>query len=186
MLIVMLINILILAGAAACLVVYISSADLRIIRTVSRALTAVFGAGIAGAAICTFFISSISSVLVISGAALFFLAVLMLCFAVGRGGRAAVMRLCLAPMWSMLTVLTAYAASAICDDAAVCVFGCFAALIMCLSPACDFYRLFRRMKEDGSIAEQRINSAKNRRAAYDARKNTVEKRKKLMGKKRRK
>lgn len=173
-------NILILSAALVCLIAYLTASSPSRIRTVSIVLFSAAAAGAAGCAVCAVAAESLAAVLIILGETAAFLAILMISFAAGRSGQTAVLRLCLSPLWAMILVLSSYAVSAINDGTAVIrVLGVFSALIMALPVACDFRRLYIRMKNDVTIAERRILRKNMRQKNRIERKITSKKRKKL-------
>lgn len=183
MTLVIIINILILISAALCLAAYLSAFTPSKVRVISVILFCAAAVGAIGAAVCAAEAKSTGAVIPAAETA-FFLTILIISFAAGRRSHTALLRFCLTPMWAMLIVLSSYAASVIEENPGVCVCGCFAATVLYLIPACDFYRLFRRMNSDTGIAEGRKDRANKRRAKREVRKKIAEKRKELMYKKR--
>lgn len=173
-------NIIILPVAIVCLIAYLTSAVPSRIRAVSVVLFSAAAVGALGAAICSAAAGTLAAPVIILGETIVFIAILMLSFAAGRSDRTAVLRLCLSPLWAMILVLSSYAVSAINDgSAAVSVLGSFSVLIMAIPAACDFRRLYIRMKDDNMISEKRMIRKNMRRKKHSERKNTSAKRKKL-------
>lgn len=174
------INLCFLVAAAFCLVAYFTAYDEKRVRVISRVLFSAAAIGVAGAAVCAFLSEGKSTVFVILGEAAFCLAVLMTAFALGKSPRTAVLRLCLAPLWSMLIVLSSYALSSLNSGSALVIaLGIFSALIMTLPSACDFLRLYRYMSADGSIAKERRARNNARAKKREERKNISKKRREL-------
>lgn len=173
-------NIIILSAALVCLIAYLTSASPSRIRAVSVVLFSAAAVGALGAAVCSAAAGTLTAPAIILGETLAFIAILMLSFAAGRSNRTAVLRLCLSPLWAMILVLSSYAVSAINDgSAAVIALGSFSVLIMALPAACDFRRLYIRMKDDDMISEKRMMRKNMRLKKQNERKNTSAKRKKL-------